>query len=184
MVMEMMLATALAVQDPSPGAGRDQLPDVPRVRSDDATLARLITKATEQSSTFRHELDLLSRTNGIVYVSKGPCGHSVHACLRPTVDLAGPFRLLRIQVDLTRSESETIGSIGHELWHAIEALTSDPPVTTYAAMVFFFSQFGNGIRFETSAATKAGADVFYEVKAAGNRDPRGSPRPVLSASGP
>jgi hypothetical protein len=99
----------------------------------------------------------------------------VHACLRPTVDLAGPFRLLRVQIDLTRSEAETIGSIGHELWHAIEVLMSDPPVTTQAGMVLFFKQFGGGIRFETAAATKAGADVFYEVRAARNRD-RGTRR--------
>jgi hypothetical protein len=170
MVMVMMLATALAVQDPSLGPGPDRLPDVPRVRSDDPTLARLIAQASEQSSTFRRELDLIGRTNGIVYVSKGRCGQGVHACLRPTVDLAGPFRLLRVQVDLTRSEAETIGSIGHELWHAIEVLMSDPPVTTLAGMVFFFRQFGDGIRFETAAATKAGADVFYEVRAARNRD--------------
>jgi hypothetical protein len=146
---------------------------VPRVRADDPTLARLISQAAEQSSTFRHELDLLGRTNGIVYVSKGRCGHSVHACLISTVDLAGPFRLLRVLVDLTGSEVETIGSIGHELWHAIEVLR-EPSVTTNAAMVFFFRQFGNGIRFETAAAKKAGADVFDEVRAARNRDRHGA----------
>jgi hypothetical protein len=175
MVMVMMLATALAVQDPSLGTGPDRLPGVPRVRSDDPTLARLITQATEQSPTFRHELDLIGRTNGIVYVSKGRCGHGVHGCLVPTVDLAGSFRYLRVLVDLTRSETETMSSIGHELWHAIEVLMSDPPVTTNAGMVFFFRQFGSGIRFETAEATKAGVAVFDEVRAARNRN-RGSPR--------
>ena len=126
-MMVMMLAIALAVQEPSPDLGPNRLSDVPRVRSEDPTLARLITQASEHSSTFRRELDLISRTNGIVYVSKGRCGgHGVHACLIPTVDLAGPFRLLHILVDLTRSEAETIGSIGHELWHAIEVLSTRP----------------------------------------------------------
>ena len=171
---KMMLAIALAVQDPSPGLGPNGLPDVPRVRSEDPTLARLITQAREQSSTFRHELDLISRTNGVVFVSKGRCRYGAHACLIPTVDLAGPFRLLHARVDLTRSEAETIGSIGHELWHAIEIL-SDPSVTTNAAIVFFFKQFTAGIRFETAEATKVGIAVFDEVRAARKRN-RGSPR--------
>jgi hypothetical protein len=66
-----------------------------------------------------------------------------------------------------------MGSIGHELWHAIEVLTSDPPVTTNAAMVFFFRQFGDGIRFETAEAKKVGVAVFDEVRAARNRERRG-----------
>lgn len=145
---------------------------MPRVRSEDPTLARLIPQATEQSSTFRHELDLISRTDGVVYVSKGRCRYGARACLIPTVDLIGPFRLLRVLVDLTRSEAETIGSIGHELWHAIEVL-SDPSVTSNAAIVFFFKQFTDSTRFETPAAKKAGDAVFDEVRAARNQDERG-----------
>jgi hypothetical protein len=173
MLMVMMLATALPVQDPSLDTEPDRLPDIPRVRSDDPTLARLITQASVQSSTFRHVLDQIRATNGIVYVSRGRCGQGVHACLISTVDLAGPFRYLRVLVDPTRSEVETMGSIGHELWHAIEVLTSDPPVTTNAAMVFFFRQFGDGIRFETAEAKKVGVAVFDEVRAARNRERRG-----------
>jgi hypothetical protein len=171
--MMMMLAVALSVQDPSVRPGPNELPDVPRVRSDDPTLARLITLATEQSSTFRYELDLISRTNGIVYVSKGRCRYGAHACLISTIDLIGPFRLLRVLVDLTRSDAETIASIGHELWHAIEVL-SDSSITSNAAIVFFFKQFTESNRFETAAATKVGVAVFEEVRAARNRDRRGS----------
>ncbi|HEY7444295.1 MAG TPA: hypothetical protein VH701_17830 [Vicinamibacterales bacterium] len=174
MVMVMMLATALAVQDPSLGPGTNQLPDVPRVRSDDPTLARLITEASALSRTFRRELDLINRTNGIVYVSKGRCRYGAHACLIPTVDFIGPFRLLRVLVDLTRSEAETIGSIGHELWHAIEVL-SDPSIDSNAAIVFFFKQFTESNRFETAAATKVGVAVYEEVRAAHDRDRRHPP---------
>ena len=46
-------------------------------------------------------------------------------------------------------------------------------MTTNAAIVFFFRQFGDGIRFETAAARKAGDAVFDEVRAARNRDGRG-----------
>jgi hypothetical protein len=105
-------------------------------------------------------------------VSNGRCRYGALACLIPTVDLIGPFRLLRVLVDLKRSEAETIGLIGHELWHAIEVL-SDPSVTTNAAIVFFFKQFTNSMRFETAGATKVGDAVFDEVRAARNRGRRG-----------
>jgi hypothetical protein len=49
MVMVMMLATALAVQGPSAGTGPDRLRDVPRVRSDDPTLARPIIHAAQKA---------------------------------------------------------------------------------------------------------------------------------------
>jgi hypothetical protein len=151
-------------KDPSIALAPKQLADVPRVRSEDPALARLITQGSTQSSTFRHELDVISHTNGLVYVSKGRCGHSVHACLVPTVDLAGPFRLLHIQIDRQRSEAETIGLIGHELWHAIEAL-SDPSITNNAAIELFFLKFGgHGVRPETSEAVHTGDAVFEEVK--------------------
>jgi hypothetical protein len=92
----------------------------------------------------------------------------------PEHDFIGPFRLLRVLVDLTRSEAETIGSIGHELWHAIEVL-SDPSIDSNAAIVFFFKQFTESNRFETAAATKVGVAVYEEVRAAHDRDRRHPP---------
>ena len=44
------------------------------------------------------------------------------ACLVHTVKLAGPFRLLRVNLDLRRNDCTLMGAIGHELWHVIEAL--------------------------------------------------------------
>ena len=60
-----------------------------------------------------------------------------------------------------------MGSIGHELHHAIEVL-SDDRVTTNLAVVHFFRTEGrvtNGT-FETGAAIKAGIAVRAEVREA------------------
>ena len=64
-------------------------PDAPsRVRSEHATITRLIAQATRQSTTFRREIEAINVTDGLVYVHDAPCGGGVRACLVHTVELA------------------------------------------------------------------------------------------------
>jgi hypothetical protein len=149
-----------------------------RVRSEHATIARLIMQATEQSATFRREIDAISATDGLVYVYAAPCGHGVWACLVHTVTLAGPYRLLKVRLDIRRSERETMAALGHELQHAIEAL-SDPGVTDDNRISSFFQRLApsDSHDFETSAALQAGSDVFDELSSnvrQGRRGPKNS----------
>jgi hypothetical protein len=69
-----------------------------------------------------------------------------------------------------------MAAIGHELHHAIEVL-SDPAVTDYPSMLFFYSKQGEQIRtshtFETPAAIEAGSAVADEI----HRFERGHNRP-------
>jgi hypothetical protein len=63
----------------------------------------------------------------------------VRACLVLSVKVAGPYRLLRILIDTRKAAGdELMAAIGHELWHAIEAL-SDPSVTDNPSIYQFFS---------------------------------------------
>ena len=139
-------------------------PRISRVRSEHPRIARLIATAAERSATFRAEIERIESTNGLIYIQEGYCRSRGLACLILKVTLAGPYRVLRVNLDMRRNDCDLMGAIGHELWHAIEAL-ADPDVTTDSRLFFFFHQLGPTERgtFETAAAIRKGHDVFHEA---------------------
>jgi hypothetical protein len=147
-------------------AATDDRQPASRVRSESAGIVRLIAQATERSATFRHEIEAINATDGLVYVQDAPCGRGVKACLVHSVKLAGQYRLLRVKVDLGRSDLDTMAAIGHELRHALEVL-GDPRLRTDAAIAFFYRRIPSAATeaFETAAACQAGWDVFDELRA-------------------
>ena len=161
------VVVAVLVVGMPPRTSASGAPKIPRVRDNgDPSIAALLQEATEHSPTFRRLVDTIDATDGIVYVEQGRCGHHVRACLVLTVRVAGPNRLLRIFVDIHRSHGDLLASIGHELQHAVEAL-SDPHVTDTRSIYFFFDRIGQigQDRFETIAAIQAGLDVLAEWRA-------------------
>ena len=148
-----------------------QLQALPRVRSEDPSIAAVIASAAGRSVTFERLLVTIRGTDGLVYVEQGACGHGVRACLSLSVKVAGPFRLLRIRVDRRgvrtdrrQAECALMTSIGHELQHAIEVL-SDFHVTDMHSMYSFMERQGSISlgRFETEAAIKVGLQVEKET---------------------
>jgi hypothetical protein len=153
------------------GLGTADAPVVMRVRTHTPALATLIQEATERSATFRRLVDTINASDGIVYVNEGNCGHGVRACLA-AVTAAGPKRILQVKVDTRKADWDLMGSIGHELRHAVEVLDS-PAVTSNTSMYLFYARIGRrGTKssFETEAAVQAGHAVRSEVR-----------RPVLVA---
>src|SRR5580765_2794811 len=113
-----------------------------RLRSDNPAIARLIARADQLSMTFHGLLEDIARTDGIVYVATGLCGHGVRACMPHSIARSESFRLLRILIDpkyATIDEAHLTGIIGHELQHALEIL-SDPKITSAAAMFNFYNR--------------------------------------------
>lgn len=51
-----------------------------RVRSEDSQIAAVIWRASERSTTLRRLIATIDRTDGLVYVENGKCGHGVRAC--------------------------------------------------------------------------------------------------------
>ena len=137
-----------------------------RVRSGHQELRALITRASEQSVTFRRMVETINASDGIVYVEPGICRQGVRACL-VKVTSAGRHRSLFVKVDIIRAELKLTAAIGHELHHAIELL-SDPSVTDYATMVIFYmkkgERVGTSTAFETEAAIEAGDAVADEIR--------------------
>jgi hypothetical protein len=146
-----------------------------RVRSlGDPTVKTLLHDGFERSATFRRLVEKIDCTNGLVYIEPGKCKPGFSACLLMSVTVAGPHRLLHVRVDTSRDWNTVIASIGHELQHAIEAL-SETGVTTGAQLELFFERLTGGptargqLEFETDAALKAGYDVEKDLE----RSPRG-----------
>ena len=136
-----------------------------RVRSENELLAEALAQGEERSATFRRLLEAIEATDGLVYVLKGKCGQGVRACLHMSVESSGPYRLLRVLVTPRRAVGcELLVSIGHELQHALEAL-SDPNVRTGFGLSFFFQRIGpeGPRRFETPEALQAGWAVAKEA---------------------
>ena len=145
-------------------------PVIPRVRSNgDAVITLLLNDAVERSPTFRHIVDIINATDGIVYVEPGAC-RRVRACLLMSVTIAGPNRVLHIRVD-TRDDTPTaIARIGHELQHAIEALNEAGVRSDGLLESFFARKSGDPtsrrrLDFETEAALKTEDHVFSEIMA-------------------
>jgi hypothetical protein len=139
-------------------------PVVPRLRTMDGALAAIATQAIARSATFRQLVQAISRTDGIVYVEHGRCGHGVRACLL-AVMTAGANRVVRVRVAANKIDWDLMGSIGHELQHAVEVL-GNPAVTSTAAMHVHYGHEGYrvGNVFETAAAVQAGNNVRAEVR--------------------
>jgi hypothetical protein len=144
-------------------------PASPGVRSTNPAITALMREAVQRSRTFRQLIERVAQTDGIVYVEHGRCGHSVRACLLLSVTTTPEFRLLRVVIDTTflkplADAAELIGSLGHELRHALEVLT-DKAITTDAGMYAFYAREFPTSRatFETKAAIDAGNQVRKEL---------------------
>ena len=150
--------------------------ELPRLRSGNPVIARLIAKADQQSVTFHGLLEGIARTDGIVYIETGLCGHGVRACVPHSIAVSGPFRLLRILIDshyTKRSDADLAGVIAHELQHALEIL-ANPKITNGAAMFDFYNnrETPTGGAFETVAAIRIGDRVAGEMAVAGRDELR------------
>ena len=154
---------SLAAHGTSTGA--QETARTPRVRWENPLIARAIADGLERSATFRSLIDAIDATDGLVYVLEGKCGQGVRACLHMSVERSGENRLLRILVNPRRAPGcELIGSIGHELQHAMEVL-QNPRIRNGFAMSSFFHQIGpeGPRRFETPEADRIGSAVAREA---------------------
>ena len=160
-----VLASAILGGGAATASARPEINPDSAVRSNNVVLLEVIAEASEQSPTFHGMIDQISALKGIVYIVFGDCGHGVRACLVHVVP-AGALRFLWVKVDSRKSRRELMGSIGHELRHAIEVL-NDRSVRTTIDMNNFYDREASmrGIgTFETYAAIAAGDAVRKELR--------------------
>jgi len=147
----------------APGQPLLMAPDA-RVRGDSPRIVSAINYAAEESQTFRRLVDQIGRTDGIVYVMEGQCKRGLRACLLLDMSVMGPNRVLWIRVDPRKVDRDLMGSIGHELQHALEVL-SHGSIRSGSAMTLLYNKEGSkeGGYFETDAAIKVGHAVRAEL---------------------
>lgn len=135
-----------------------------RIRAMGSALEAIVAQAATRSRTFRQLVQDINRTDGIVYLEHGRCGHGVRACLLAVLK-AGGSRIVRVRVAANNTDWDLMGSVGHELQHAVEVLR-EPAITNTAAMTVYYRREGYrvGSVFETTAAVRAGNDVRAEVR--------------------
>jgi hypothetical protein len=150
-----VVGTASARQTASPST----------VRSENPMIADAIARGIERSPIFRRLIETINATDGLVYIDEGACGRGVRACLLHSVTISGQYRLLRIIVTTRKAPGcELVASIGHELQHALEAL-SDASVRSGSQIFHFFQREGptDSMSLETNAAREMGLNVQREM---------------------
>jgi hypothetical protein len=137
-----------------------------RVRGGSGRLAAAIRHAVAGSSTFHRLVDQIGATDGVVYVLEGHCKRGLRACLILDMSVMGANRVLWIRIDPRKTDRDLMGSIGHELQHALEVL-SHASITSGSAMILLYNKEGSqeGGHFETDAAIKVGRAVRAELEA-------------------
>ena len=139
---------------------------MPRVRSEDPLIARLIADAPALFRDLSRLVVAIDTTNGIVYVEIWPVRMRRPGVPRLTaLTSLGPIASCASSSTRAATARGCIGAIGHELQHAWEMLRV-PGLTTIEAM--FFHALGTTAtaptRFETDEAIKAGERIEREVR--------------------
>jgi len=135
-----------------------------RVRPMTPHLSALVAEASQRSTTFHNLVTRIDDTDGVVYLVEQRCG-VLNACLLHAVRIAGPNRLLQINVDARKTDSSVMASIGHELQHVVEVL-SDPTIRSAPTMRLFYRLKCSlcGKEYETDAAVRAGLRIGDELR--------------------
>lgn len=152
-------------------AGQVDMPTVsvgdPHIRSASRAIKAAIDYGIQSSQAFRDLVVIIRSSDSTVYFVEGDCGKKRHACF-VAVTTAGQHRLLWLKIDLqiASNERDLIGSIGHELRHAVEVI-NEPSVRSTDEKFFLYTRIGfhaRGGGFETMAAIDAGNLIREEVR--------------------
>lgn len=174
----LVLAAALALGPaPGAGAGENDLP-VPHIRTTDARLRALIDEAADASPTVRALIARIATSDVVVYVA---CEHDLR--IRATgrlnfVTAAGGVRYVIIHLKPRPSRVKAIGTLAHELQHAVE-IADNPSIVDETSLAREYERIGyrshseHGQAFDTKEAVEVGRRVLEELGTRG--------RPVIVA---
>ena len=144
------------------------VPSPSHVRSFSPSIASVIQQAGERSTTFHRLVETINASDSYVYVDEGKCPDDDRACL-VNVAPAGPYRYMFVHVTTHKTDWDLMGSIGHELQHAIEVIDNGF-VTSLLTMRSLYGRIGkqnsqDPHSYETTAAIAAGNAVRDEARA-------------------
>lgn len=147
---------------------------LPRVRTLDRRLAEILRNSGVQSTTVRHLLEAIERSDVIVYVSvQLTLCNEVEGGLH-FVNATGGQRYLRVVVRPGLSRRETSIVIAHELQHAVEVAgaTWVRNPESMSALYRRIGRLANSRRYETYDAQQVSLAVRDEMSATAAADRR------------
>ena len=159
MVAMMVLSAVLAAQDPSEH----------HVRTTERMIRTLIEKGIAQSETFRRLVDILDRSDVIVYVEPKMTRPGVAGFLSHRVVDAGGRRYMQIEMEFRGDSVRILSLLAHELQHAVE-VSQDPEARDLKAVDRLFARIastrgcGANDCVETEAAVHVQDAVEAELK--------------------
>jgi hypothetical protein len=166
-----LCVSSTGASDQGPRAGEVDATMIPagdaHIRSTSTAIKAAIDYGIRSSPTFRDLVRTIERSDSTVYLAEGDCGKNRRACFAD-VTTAGQHRLLWLIVDSSRAtnQRDLIGSIGHELRHAVEVI-NEPSVRSIGEKFGLYQRIGfhaTGGGFETMAAIDAGNLIREEVR--------------------
>jgi hypothetical protein len=133
----------------------------------------MLIEGCRLSPTLRRLASDIGRTDGVVYLTAGPCQlRSLRACLLHTIVDTGNARYLWIRLSANTDRKELVVSIAHELQHAVEVL-SHANIRNKRALLDWYrfgesqaygTNLGSPFRsYETTAAIDVGDAVRSEL---------------------
>jgi hypothetical protein len=139
------------------------------VRSFSPVIASVIQLEGERSPTFHRLVETINASDSYVYVDEGECRDSDQRACLVNVTVGGPYRFIFVHVATHGADWDLMGSIGHELHHAIEVI-DNRFVTSLLTMRSLYGRIGkqnsqDPHSYETTAAVAAGNAVRDEVRA-------------------
>jgi hypothetical protein len=154
-----MLMAALVAQDTS----------AQHVRATEPRIAAVIAAGLSQSETFRRLIDVLDRSDVIVYVEPKLTRQALGAYLAHNVVVGGAFRYLHVAIDVHGANGRIVPLLAHELQHAVE-VAQDPAARDAHTVDQLFNRLaiefgcGGSACSETQAAKDVEATVVGELK--------------------
>jgi len=152
----------LRIRNPEEG------PRLTRLKPADSELRRLIAIAHARSSTFRALVAEIDRSNAIVVMAFGFCASGRFRSCVTHVEGNARQRHVAIKIHPGGMEHRLIGSIAHELYHALEILRDpdvmnrDGVIALYRRISFGKCKAGLSEECETQAALDVEAQVLEE----------------------
>lgn len=134
----------------------------------------LLIDGCRRSPTLRALIDALGRTDGVVYIMIGACPvRALRGCLLHTIHDTGNARYLWIGLNPGADPTELVGTMAHELQHALEVLEKTEVRSPRDVLDFYQSPESRGYSdqmpagryrtYETSAAIQVAAAVRAEL---------------------
>jgi len=141
-------------------------PSKHHVRAVDRRINTIFEGGMSRSATFRRLVDILDRSDVIVYVDPKATRPALGGYLAHNVVAAGGYRYVHIAVNMSGAQDRLVPLLAHELQHAVE-IAQDPDARDELSVKQLFDRLAVvfGCDGTTCSETKAAKDVETIVAA-------------------